>query len=228
MKKLFIPFILLITLITASCSVDKDYDLRSKNINYQINAGKQILVPIGSFPTIRVGDLLSKDAKEYFSKNEEGEWVFDPQSKVLKNFELGHYELHGLSFVSLSDFGVPEMRFYVTLKNTLPFAFELSSKIVDNNGNNIEGITSIIEATLPAGTADEAGRVDAVINISNNMTQEGIGFDGFNIILTVKEMPSTTVKVNHNLGISLKDVRLQLPEGINFRIKKKTSSDDSE
>ena len=118
--------LLSVVAISFSCHVEKEYDL--KDIDYEMNAGQQLLVPVGSFPTIKVKELLSKDAKNYFNENEEGDYLYDPQGKVLTDFELGHYEIHGLQFfVSLVNFKIPNIRFYVTVKNSLPYAFEISS-----------------------------------------------------------------------------------------------------
>ena len=61
----------MVPLFLGSCHIDKDYDLKSKNIDYEINAGQQIVVPIGSFPTIKIKDLLSKPAEEYFDFSDE-------------------------------------------------------------------------------------------------------------------------------------------------------------
>ena len=211
--------------IAISCHVEKEYDLR--DIDYEINAGQQLLVPIGSFPTIKIGDLLSKKAKGYFSQNEEGTYLFDSDGEVLTNFELGHYEIHGLSFfVSLVHFKLPQIRFYIRVKNTLPFDFDISSHVLDENNNPVSGISAIVEAHIPAGTDSNPGYGDAVINIASNLNQEGIGFDGFNIILTVRQMPTSVTEVGSGLGLALKDVRLQLPEGITFNVKKNNNSDE--
>ena len=226
MKRLFLFLLLLsVMALSFSCHVEKDYDL--KDIDYEINAGQQLLVPIGSFPTIKIGDLLSKNAKNYFNENEEGDYLFDSQGKTLTDFELGHYEIHGLSFfVSLVHFKIPHIKFYIKVKNSLPFAFELSSHVLDENRNPVEGISAIVDASIPAGTEENPAYGDAVINISSNLTEDGFGFDGFNIILKVKQMPSSAMAVSGGVGLALKDVRLQLPDGITFRIKKKNNSDE--
>ncbi len=46
-------------LIIASCSIDNDYNLK-KELDTKINVGQQILLPIGDYPTIKIGGLLSK------------------------------------------------------------------------------------------------------------------------------------------------------------------------
>ena len=226
MKKTFLSLLLLSTMtLSISCHVEKDYNL--KEVNYEINTGQQLLVPIGSFPTIKIGDLLSKTAKNYFNENEEGNFLYDSDGETLTDFELGHYEIHGLSFfVSRVHFTLPHIKFHIRVKNTLPFAFDISSHVLDENHNPVQGITAIVDAQIPAGTDSEPGYGDAVINISSNLNQEGIGFDGFNIILKVKQMPSSVTEVNSGAGLALKDVRLQLPEGITFNVKKNNNQDE--
>ena len=66
MRRSFIRLLALLLCLAASCSVDKDYDLRDKNMDYKINAGSQVAVPIGSFTTIRINALLTQEAREYF------------------------------------------------------------------------------------------------------------------------------------------------------------------
>ena len=217
--------LLSVVAISFSCHVEKEYDL--KDIDYEMNAGQQLLVPVGSFPTIKVKELLSKDAKNYFNENEEGDYLYDPQGKVLTDFELGHYEIHGLQFfVSLVNFKIPNIRFYVTVKNSLPYDFDISSHVLDENHNPVDGISAVVQATIPAGSAETPAYGDAVINISSKLNQDGFGFDGFNIILKVKQMPTSAMNVDGGVGLAIKNVKLQLPDGITFRVKKKNDSDE--
>lgn len=212
-----------------SCSVDKSYDLNKKFDN-SINVGKQVLVPIGNYPTIRIGDLLSKKAKEeVFIKDLEGEYyVTNTGGKILKNYEFGHYEVMGLSVINLNDFGIPELKFYLDIQNTLPFDYDLSAFVVDSTGKRIEDIIAIIEASLPKGSEENPSYTPAVLTISSSMTQEGIGFDGFYIVLNAKEIAAEPVKIHHSQGLALKDVKAQLPEGINLKIKKKKNKNQED
>ena len=62
--------IIAIALLTVSCHVDKEYSLKKDNINYEINAGQQIVVPIGSFSTITTygwefGGMVNVYAKKF-------------------------------------------------------------------------------------------------------------------------------------------------------------------
>ena len=61
--------LILSTVLFLSCSVDKRYNLK-KDINYEMNVGKQIQVPIGDIGHLRIKALLSKEAKNYFTKDE--------------------------------------------------------------------------------------------------------------------------------------------------------------
>ncbi|MBO7562618.1 MAG: hypothetical protein J6X91_00405 [Bacteroidales bacterium] len=224
MKRLKFPaFVLMMLCLAASCSVDKDYDLRDKNMDYKINAGSQVAVPVGSFTTIRVNALLTQEAREYFQKDENDDFIYDPQGKVLKDFELGHYEVHGLELIDLGHFGIPVIKFYITFRNSLPFDFEMSSHVIDSLGNPIPNVTAILDKVeLPAATEEYGdGIAYGVLTITPEQTMSGIGFDGFNIILKVKSMPTHSIFIDKHLGIALKDVKIQLPQGINFKIKKK-------
>ncbi|MBP5391354.1 MAG: hypothetical protein J6Y40_04655 [Bacteroidales bacterium] len=223
MKRLLFPSIVLLLCLAASCSVDKDYDLRDKNMDYKINAGSQVAVPIGSFTTIRINALLTQEAREYFQKDENDDFIYDPQGKVLKDFELGHYELHGLELIDLGHFGIPVIKFYITFRNSLPFDFEMSSHVIDSLGNPIPNVTAILDKVeLPAATEEIGdGIAYGILTITPEQTMSGIGFDGFNIILKVKSMPTHSIFLDKHLGLALKDVKIQLPQGINFKIKKK-------
>lgn len=224
MKRLKFPaFVLMMLCLAASCSVDKDYDLRDKNMDYKINAGSQVAVPIGSFTTIRINALLTQEAREYFQKDENDDFIYDPQGKVLKDFELGHYELHGLELIDLGHFGIPVIKFYITFRNSLPFDFEMSSHVIDSLGNPIPNVTAILDKVeLPAATEEFGdGIAYGILTITPEQTMSGIGFDGFNIILKVKSMPTHSIFLDKHLGLALKDVKIQLPQGINFKIKKK-------
>ena len=223
MKRLLFPSIVLLLCLAASCSVDKDYDLRDKNMDYKINAGSQVAVPIGSFTTIRINALLTQEAREYFQKDENDDFIYDPQGKVLKDFELGHYELHGLELIDLGHFGIPVIKFYITFRNSLPFDFEMSSHVIDSLGNPIPNVTAILDKVeLPAATEEFGdGIAYGILTITPEQTMSGIGFDGFNIILKVKSMPTHSIFLDKHLGLALKDVKIQLPQGINFKIKKK-------
>ena len=223
MKRLLFPSIVLLLCLAASCSVDKDYDLRDKNMDYKINAGSQVAVPIGSFTTIRINALLTQEAREYFQKDENDDFIYDPQGKVLKDFELGHYEVHGLELIDLGHFGIPVIKFYITFRNSLPFDFEMSSHVIDSLGNPIPNVTAILDKVeLPAATEEFGdGIAYGILTITPEQTMSGIGFDGFNIILKVKSMPTHSIFLDKHLGLALKDVKIQLPQGINFKIKKK-------
>lgn len=216
--KVLIPLLLC---LLVSCSIDKDYDLKDENIDYEINAGSQVAVPIGSFTTLRINSLLSEHARQYFTKDDDSNFVYDPMGQVLTNFELGHYELHGLEFINLGDFGIPEIKFYIVFHNTLPFEFDLSSHVLDTLGNQIPDVVSVLEnVTLAPGTAESPSTAEGILVISPKQTQSGLGFDGFDIILKVKSMPTSSMFIDKHLGLALKNVRIQLPQGINFRIKK--------
>ena len=224
MKRFLFPVIAPILLcLVASCSVDKDYDLRDKNMDYKINAGSQVAVPIGSFTTIRINSLLTQEAREYFQKDENDDFIYDPQGKVLKDFELGHYELHGLELIDLGYFGIPVIKFYITFHNSLPFDFEMSSHVIDSLGNPIPNVTAILDKVdLPAASEEYGdGIAYGILTITPEQTMSGIGFDGFNIILKAKSMPTQSMFIDKHLGLGLKDVKIQLPQGINFKIKKK-------
>lgn len=223
MKKLCFPLLILFTLcMSTACHVDKDYDLRSDNIDYKINAGSQVAVPIGSFTTLRINSLLTQEAREYFTKDEDNNFIYDPKGKHLTNFELGHYELHGLELIDLGHFGIPEIKFYITFYNTLPFEFDLSSHVIDTLGNPIPDVVAILDNVhLEAGTEENPATADGILVISPKQTMSGIGFDGFNITLKVNVMPAATMFIDKHLGLALKNVKIQLPKGINFRIKKK-------
>ena len=207
-------------LIISSCSIDNDYNLK-KELDTKINVGQQILLPIGDYPTIKIGGLLSKDASDVFVKNEEGDYVTNTGGVVLKNFVFGHYELSGLSIINLKDFGIPEIKFYIDLKNTLPFAYSVTAFVIDSLGNRIESVVAIIDATLPKGSSEAPSFTSSILTISPNMTEEGLGFDGFKIELKALEIPATPITIPHGNGLALKNVRVQLPEGINLTIKKK-------
>lgn len=224
MKHIAFPLsVLLLAFLSSACSIDKDYDLKDSNIDYKINAGSQVALPIGSFTTLRINSLLTQEARQYFKKDDDSNFVYDPAGKVLTNFELGHYELHGLELIDLGAFGIPEIKFYITFKNTLPFDFVLSSHVIDTLGNQIPDVDAIIDTVeLPAGTDEnDPGIAYGTLTITPRQTQSGVGFDGFNIILKVKSMPTHTLFLDKHLGVALKDVKIQLPQGINFRIKKK-------
>ncbi len=212
----------LLLCLLVSCSVDKDYDIKDKNIDYKINAGSQVAVPIGSFTTLRINGLLTQEAREYFQKDENDDFIYDPQGKVLTDFNLGHYELHGLEFIDLGSFGIPEIKFYITFQNTLPFEFDLSSHVLDTLGNPVPDIPAILDnVTLKPGSAENPSNTDGILVISPKQTQSGLGFDGFDILLKVRTMPTSSMFIDKHLGLALKNVRIQLPQGINFRIKKK-------
>ena len=114
----------------------------------------------------------------------------------------------------------------MTVKNSLPYAFDISSHVLDENHNPVEGISAVVQATIPAGSAETPAYGDAVINISSKLNQDGFGFDGFNIILKVKQMPTSAMNVDGGVGLAIKNVKLQLPDGITFRVKKKNDSDE--
>ena len=84
-------------------------------------------------------------------------------------------------------------------------------------------MTAILDKVeLPAATEEYGdGIAYGVLTITPEQTMSGIGFDGFNIILKVKSMPTHSIFIDKHLGIALKDVKIQLPQGINFKIKKK-------
>ena len=208
----------------SSCKVDKDYSLKDKNMDYKINAGSQVIVPIGNFSRIRINSLLTEDAREYFIKDEDSNFVYDPAGEILTNFELGHYELHGLSFVDLSDFGVPAIKFFITFNNTLPFDFELSCYVIDSLRNKIPNVAAILDdITVPSGSEESPGLATGIVRIEPGQTS-GFGFDGICIKLLVRKMPETSFLIDKHRGLALKNVKLQLPQGINFRVRK---TDDS-
>lgn len=215
--------LILSTVLFLSCSVDKRYNLK-KDINYEMNVGKQIQVPIGDIGHLRIKALLSKEAKNYFTKDENDDWIFDPKGEALTNFIFGYYKINGISFINLNDFGIPEMKFFLTLKNTLPFQYSVSAYVIDTNGNQIPNVESFLSATLPAGTAEEPGLTDATLHITRSQTADGTGFDGICIKFVAPTMPTSPVLIEHHLGISINKVSLQLPEGINLRVKKKKNN----
>ncbi len=218
-------FTIIVVAIYSACTIDKHYDLRSKNIDYQINAGQQIVVPIGNFSTIKIGSLLSNHTKALFSKDEEGNYIYDPAGTVLYDLELGNYNLLGLSFIDLKNTHVPHLKFFMTLKNTMPFDMNISCKFVDTLGAPIEGITGILDADIPAGTEEYPGLVETTLNISSKENLLGGGFNGLVLVMTVGEMPTSKTMVAKGCGLAVKNVKIQLPDGINFRIKKNKVQD---
>lgn len=203
-------------LALSECSVKKDYDL-TEEIDKKVSVGSQILIPVGSFKILSIGQILSKEAKEYFTENEDKDYVFDPGGETLTNFYLGDYHLYGLSFVSLLDYKIPSVRFYFQVRNTIPLPYELTCKVFDADKKELSGIISKIDAAIPAGTLDEPSYTDVVLDIYPN-SLSGFGFDGFRLSLIVAQMPSSELVINHDAGISLHDVVLQLPEGLKFRL----------
>lgn len=213
-------YILPVLFLFLGCSVKKDYDL-SKDLDYTVRTGQQIQVPIGSFSTIRIGDLLSKNAKNYFTKNDDGDYVFDPKGKVLTNFDFGNYHINGLGFVTLADYTLPSINFYFKIKNTLPFGFELSCKIIDEDGKPIDSFSALIDVDVLPGSEEEPSLTDAVLKVKSNIIRKGIGFDGFRILLTVEKMPASVMTIDHHSGIAIKNLKISFPEGLKFKLNDK-------
>ena len=208
------------------CKIDKDYDLRSNNINYEINAGQQVEVPIGNFSTIKIKDLLSKSAEEYFVFEDEEKCSFDPDGQELTDFDFGLIKISGLSFINLEKTHIPNIRFYMDIKNTLPFEFDVKCHIIDTHGEPVAGVTPIIDAHISPGSDENPVSSPAILNILSSKELRGISFDGIRFNLTVREMPYSKVTMKRGCGIAIKSVRLQLPDGINFKVKKKKSNQD--
>ncbi len=216
---LIILLFISIGLCSVSCSVKDEYDL-SKDIDYTVSVGSQFQVPIGSFGTIHIGKILSKQAKEYFSVKEDGDYLFDPKGESLTNFKLGNYEIHGLGFVSLFDYSFPTIKFTFKLKNSLPFKFILSSHVLDSQHNPIDSFISSVDATIPPGSVDNPSTTELTLEIRSKIERDGFGFDGFSLVLEVERMPSSTLEIDSKTGISIKNVVLQLPDGVRFKINK--------
>ncbi len=214
-------------LLLLSCSVDKDYSLK-KDINYEVNVGKQVQVPLGNLGTLRIRDLIFESAKAYFYNNEEKDWIFDPQGQILTNFQFGGYKLAGLAFLHIKNYNLPEIRFYMDITNTLPFDFKLDCYVTDSTGNKMPNVDSFITASIPAGTEEEPGETFAVLRIAKTQLSSEQSIDGFCLTLTSPQMPGGAMLLSRKLGIGLKRVSVQLPEGVNVNIKKKkkTSEDD--
>lgn len=215
------------TFLFIACSVDRKYDLK-KDVNMEMKVGQQVQVPLGNLGRLRIKALLSKEAKEYFTKDEESNWIYDPKGEVLTNFTFGHYKVAGLSFINLKHFHIPYIRFHMTLINTLPFDYTISAFVIDTSGNRVPDISAFIEAHLPAGSEEAPGIAEADLNLSTNQIHDGFGFDGISIQFTSPRMPLEAMYLDRHLGIGLNKVSIQLPEGIVLKIKKTNTNDDDE
>lgn len=225
MKRTLI-LLLMVPLFLGSCHIEKDYDLKSKNIDYEINAGQQIVVPIGSFPTIKIKDLISKPAEEYFDFSDEEYCTFVPDGEALTDFYFGQIEIAGLAFIHLEKAHIPNIRFFMDVKSTLPFEFDVTCNVIDTLGMPVEGVSPMIEAHVYGGSEENPSYSSATLNILSSKELRGVAFDGIRFDLTVKKMPSETVSVKRGCGLAIKNVRLQLPDGINFKIKKNKTSNE--
>lgn len=211
-------FLLLLFIIFSlvECSVKKDYDL-SESIDKTITAGSQVQIPIGSFKILSIKNILSHQAKNYITEQEDGSFLFDPKGETLTNFYLGDYHLKGLGFVSLFDYQIPTVRFFFKVRNSIPLGYELKCIVTDVQGNEIDGIISKIDTNIPAGSLQDPSFTDVVLEIYPK-SLSGFGFDGFRLSLIIAQMPTSTLVIDHKAGISLNSVVLQLPEGLKFKL----------
>lgn len=217
-----IPLILLVLICVISCKIDSDYNLAGGNINNQVNFGQQVAVPLGNFTKLKITSLLSEEAAQYFTLDESEDYItFDSQGESLTNFEFGRIEIAGLSLVDLEKTHIPKIKFELDVENSLPFDFSVICKIVDSLGVPVEGISSIIDADIDKCSDGDPSITRALINLSLTSDLEGVAFDGIVLSLFVMQMPTTPITMKAESGLALKNVVLYLPEGINFKVKKR-------
>ena len=221
MKNYRIFTIIAIAFFSASCHVDKEYSLKRDNINYEINAGQQIVVPIGSFSTIKIKDMLNKEAEKYFNFEDDEDYCFyQPEGKTLTNFQFGRFEIAGLEFIHLDKAHIPHIRFYMDIRNALPFTFDVTCSVIDTLGNPVKGVIPVINAHIEEGSEEIPSFTPATLDIMSSKELKGVAFDGIRFDLKVAKMPSSDLTINRSCGLAIKNVRIQLPEGLNFKIRK--------
>lgn len=125
------------------------------------------------------------------------------------DYKFGHFQVD--TTMTLDKF--TPIYFEMDIENSIPVGFSFSAQIVDKDGNVVSQYKPIVEGSVAGGTEDDPGHSRLTIGFT---TREIVPFDGIKLTLTVNSEAQAGQALNRYQGITFKDLRLVLPEGVTF------------
>ena len=141
--------------------------------------------------------------------------AFGPEFSVPYTFEIKDLDLE------FSGIGLSSALLDVDVENTIPLDFSAEVFAVDENGNEVDGISLTIrdDAVLRAGSLDSPSDTHLTFELINEM--EDICIYGLNIRFKATSGASQAgTALNENHGIHFSNIVLTLPDGITTDLDK--------
>lgn len=114
--------------------------------------------------------------------------------------------------------GFENVKASMKVENSIPVDFTISAQAIDSEGNVVNDITLAVNKPIAAGSV--ASPVVTDIELTLNSRSGNISFDGLRLDMKA-EAPDDPAKLgialNKNQGLAIKDIVLNLPDGITLK-----------
>lgn len=127
--------------------------------------------------------------------------------------------------INLEEYGIRSAKVMFELTNTIPLDFNLSASALDSEGNIVEGINLELSDKIKPGKLDSPSITPVTITLSTD--QEGLKFNALRLAFeaTCPTAEHQGVALNKNQGIDIKNLAINLPDGIEVDIAKILNQD---
>ena len=125
-----------------------------------------------------------------------------------------HYELPiSLLYKLVGKIRIREVLINMLVINTVPLELTVSGHFVDSEGQRMDGISVAVDGKVPAGTLESPS--ETRLEVAMYAPSPGITSDKFVLELTGRSTEQSAGQhFNKDQAVVIKDVRVQLPEGV--------------
>lgn len=121
---------------------------------------------------------------------------------------------------AFSELGLKSANLLMTVENTIPLNFAITSAALDENGNPKNDVTIEVNGNVPSGTLDSPSANTLGIKISTTADALELNTLRLNMTATCPSAQHQGVPLNENQGLHIKSLAISLPDGITMDLNK--------
>ena len=121
---------------------------------------------------------------------------------------------------AFSELGLKSANLLMTVENTIPLNFAITSAALDESGNPKNDVTIEVNGNVPSGTLDSPSANTLGIKISTTADALELNTLRLNMTATCPSAQHQGVPLNENQGLHIKSLAISLPDGITMDLNK--------